>query len=74
MIERYLAESEKIRPLGKTKRATLKAIAATLAGDLQDSQITRQRLVEVAPAAFAMMASRRRPLVMIGLTWAQCFA
>jgi hypothetical protein len=29
MIERYLAEYEKIRLLGKTKRATLKAIAAT---------------------------------------------
>jgi integrase len=46
MIERYLDEYEKIRPLGKTKRATLKAIAATWLGDLEDSQITSQQLVE----------------------------
>jgi hypothetical protein len=46
MIERYLAEYEKIRLLGKTKRATLKAIAATWWGVLQDSQITSQPLVE----------------------------
>ena len=30
MILRYLEEFERVRPLGKTKRATLKAIADTL--------------------------------------------
>lgn len=29
MIERYLDEHERVRPLGKTKRATLKAIGET---------------------------------------------
>lgn len=37
MIERYLDEYEKISPLGRTKHATLKAIAATWLGDLKDS-------------------------------------
>ena len=46
MIERYLDEYEKIRPLGKTKRATLMAISQTWLGDLEDSQITSQQLVE----------------------------
>lgn len=46
MIERYLNEYERIRPLGKTKRATLKAIAETWIGSLEDSQITSQVLVE----------------------------
>lgn len=46
MIECYLDEYEKIRPLGKTKRATLRAISQTWLGDLKDSQITSQQLVE----------------------------
>ncbi|SFQ22623.1 site-specific integrase [Pseudomonas borbori] len=46
MIERYLDEYEKIRPLGKTKRATLRAISQTWLGELEDSQITSQELVE----------------------------
>jgi len=46
MIERYLDEYEKIRPLGKTKRATLKAIGETWLGALEDVQITSQQLVE----------------------------
>lgn len=46
MIERYLDEYEKIRPLGKTKRATLKAISETWLGELEDTQITSQQLVE----------------------------
>ncbi|MEE4709132.1 tyrosine-type recombinase/integrase [Pseudomonas alliivorans] len=48
MIDRYLDEYEKLRPLGKTKRATLKAIKETWLGDLQDDQITSQKLVEYA--------------------------
>lgn len=48
MILRYLEEFERVRPLGKTKRATLKAIADTWLGDLADSDLTSQRLVEYA--------------------------
>ncbi|WP_426247326.1 site-specific integrase [Pseudomonas sp. TWR3-1-1] len=48
MIDRYLLEYEKLRPLGKTKRATLKAIGETWLGKLQDREITSQKLVEYA--------------------------
>jgi hypothetical protein len=48
MIERYLDEMEKSRPLGKTKRATLLAIAEGYLGQLADSDITSQILVEYA--------------------------
>lgn len=48
MIVRYLDEYEKVRPLGKTKRATLKAIGDTWLGDLEDTEVTSQRLVEYA--------------------------
>tara|TARA_B100001059_G_C17823953_1_gene580150 strand:- start:2016 stop:3146 length:1131 start_codon:yes stop_codon:yes gene_type:complete len=46
MITRYLDEFERVRPLGRTKRATLSAIAATWLGDLADVELTSQRLVE----------------------------
>ena len=48
MIERYLVEYEKLRPLGKTKRATLRAISETWLGKLEDREITSQKLVEYA--------------------------
>lgn len=48
MIDRYLLEYEKLRPLGKTKRATLKAIGETWLGKLEDRDITSQKLVEYA--------------------------
>lgn len=48
MIEQYLDEYEKIRPLGKTKNATLKAIKDTWLGELEDSVLTSQKLVEFA--------------------------
>lgn len=48
IIDRYLQEVEKARPLGKTKRATLKAISLTTLGQVVDSQINSQRLVEYA--------------------------
>ena len=48
MIDRYLLEYEKLRPLGKTKRATLKAIGDTWLGKLEDREITSQKLVEYA--------------------------
>lgn len=48
MIERYLLEYEKLRPLGKTKRATLKAISETWLGKLEDRELTSQKLVEYA--------------------------
>lgn len=48
MIERYLQEYEKLRPLGKTKRATLKAIKESSLGEVNDCDITSQRLVEYA--------------------------
>ena len=48
MIERYLDEMEKVRPLGKTKRATLLAIAGSYLGQLADSDISSQVLVDYA--------------------------
>jgi integrase len=48
MIDRYLEEYETLRPLGKTKRATLKAIGETWLGDLMDAALTSQNLVEYA--------------------------
>lgn len=48
MIDHYLLEYEKLRPLGKTKRATLKAIGETWLGKLEDKEITSQKLVEYA--------------------------
>lgn len=48
IIERYLEEYERIRPLGKTKRATLNAISETWLGGVLDSELTSQKLVEYA--------------------------
>lgn len=48
IVDRYLEEYERIRPLGKTKRATLKAIAGTWLGDVPDCELTSPRLVEYA--------------------------
>ncbi|CAI8788679.1 hypothetical protein EMIT0P171_190068 [Pseudomonas sp. IT-P171] len=48
MIEQYLDEYEKIHPLGKTKSATLNAIKDTWLGELGDSALTSQKLVEFA--------------------------
>jgi hypothetical protein len=43
MIEQYLLEVEKARPLGKTKKATLETI-----GKMNDTDINTQRLVDFA--------------------------
>ncbi|MFP3526666.1 hypothetical protein SB912_29690, partial [Pantoea sp. SIMBA_072] len=48
MIDQYLAEYEKLRPLGKTKRATLKAIGESWLGEVEDQQLTSQKLVDYA--------------------------
>lgn len=48
MIEQYLDEYEKIRPLGKTKSATLSAIKETWLGELEDAALNSQKLVEYA--------------------------
>jgi hypothetical protein len=48
MIDLYLLEYEKFRPLGKTKRATLTAIGKTWLGEVEDKDITSQKLVEYA--------------------------
>jgi integrase len=48
MIDRYLLEMEKVRPLGKTKSATLVAISLTDFGNFKDTEINSQRLVEFA--------------------------
>ncbi|PAU57308.1 tyrosine-type recombinase/integrase [Pseudomonas sp. PICF141] len=48
MIDRYLIEMEKVRPLGKTKLATLKAISESYLGKLNDQDINSQQLVEYA--------------------------
>lgn len=48
MIDQYLVEYEKLRPLGKTKRATLKAIGETWLGEVADKDLTSQKLVDYA--------------------------
>ncbi|MNJ25801.1 Tyrosine recombinase XerC [compost metagenome] len=48
MIDRYLQEYEKLQPLGKTKRATLNAIKESSLGEVNDRDVTSQRLVEYA--------------------------
>jgi len=48
MIDRYLVEMEKVRPLGKTKLATLTAISEAYLGKLNDQEINSQQLVEYA--------------------------
>ncbi|SCW43325.1 hypothetical protein SAMN03159473_00761 [Pseudomonas sp. NFACC52] len=48
MIDQYLDEYEKIRPLGKTKRATLMAIKETWLGEVEDSALNSQKLVDFA--------------------------
>jgi integrase len=48
IIDRYLEEYEVIRPLGKTKRATLKALGLTWLGQVTDRDLTSQKLVEYA--------------------------
>lgn len=48
MIDRYLVEYEILRPLGKTKRATLNAIGKTWLGEVLDTKLTSQNLVEYA--------------------------
>jgi integrase len=48
MIDQYLIEVEKARPLGKTKRATLTAIGQTYMGKLADTDINTQCLVDYA--------------------------
>ncbi|MNG09642.1 hypothetical protein D3C84_930660 [compost metagenome] len=48
MIEHYLDEYEKIRPVGKIKNATLDAIKDTWLGELDDSALNSQKLVEFA--------------------------
>lgn len=48
LIAQYLEEYEKIRPLGKTKSATLKAIKDTWLGELDDSALSSQKRVEFA--------------------------
>lgn len=48
IIERYLDEYEAIRPLGRTKRATLIAIAKTSLGEVKAEDLTSQVIVEYA--------------------------
>jgi hypothetical protein len=48
MIDQYLREVEKARPLGKTTKATLTAIGASYYGKLNDTDINTQCLVDFA--------------------------
>ncbi|CAG8865531.1 hypothetical protein PS627_01448 [Pseudomonas fluorescens] len=48
MIDRYLVEAEKARPLGETKRRTLNAIKNSYLGEKIDSDISQQVLVDYA--------------------------
>lgn len=48
MIERYIGERDPTKPLGKTKEATLRAVAASYLGGLPEREITSQALVDYA--------------------------
>lgn len=48
ILDRYLAEYGKARPLGKTKEAVLRAVAASYLGQKSDREITSQELVDYA--------------------------
>lgn len=48
MIDRYLVEAEKARPLGESKRRTLNAIKNSYLGAMVDSDISQQALVDYA--------------------------
>jgi hypothetical protein len=48
MIDRYPVEAEKARPLGKSKRQTLLAIKHSYLGEVVDSDISQQVLVDYA--------------------------
>jgi len=48
MIDQYLLEVGKARPLGKTKKATLEAIGKMDIGQLNDTDLTTQCLVDFA--------------------------
>ena len=48
MIERYMVEMAKARPLGKTKLATLKTISESYLGQVNDQDLNSQILVEYA--------------------------
>lgn len=48
MIDRYLVEAEKARPLGESKRRTLIAIKNSYLGETVDSDITQQVIVDYA--------------------------
>ncbi|SFB56972.1 hypothetical protein PS706_01644 [Pseudomonas fluorescens] len=48
MIDQYLLEVGKARPLGKTKKATLEAIGKMDIGQLNDIDVTTQCLVDFA--------------------------
>ena len=48
MIETYLREHAKARPIGKTMKATLEAIAKSYLGECEDRGITSQVLVDYA--------------------------
>ncbi len=47
-IDRYIEENELVRDMGRTKRASLQAIARTWIGELQAHDVTSQVLVEYA--------------------------
>jgi len=73
MIDRYLVEAEKARPLGESKRRTLNAIKDSYLGDKVDSGISQQVLVDYALWRMSPeggRSSRRRPA--IWRTWARC--
>jgi hypothetical protein len=48
MIDQYLREVEKARPLGKTQKITLTALVVSSFGKLNDTDINTQCLVEFA--------------------------
>lgn len=48
MIDQYIDQVGTMRPLGKTKLATLKAIASSWLGEVMDCDLTSQVLVEYA--------------------------
>lgn len=72
MIDRYLDEYERVRHPGKTKRATLTAISKSWLGEVSDSALTSQKLVEYAQWRMEAAVSRRKLWARIYRIWVQC--
>jgi len=59
IIERYLEEYERIRPLGKTEHATLSAISETWLGEVLDKRADKSEIGRIRAVAHKQGGRRR---------------